>query len=620
MVFGKFVNKYYLKYWYLFLLVIIFDAIVDLAQLLLPMMIGNIVSVFSALPGELSTTINLNPLRILTGFTNEFTIHATDTIAFYQTDLFLCLITGSLIGLTIFLGRMGWRFFSSQIGANIERDMRREMFQHIQSLSLSYYATKKVGGLLSFFTNDLSTIKQSFTDGLIFATDLIVLGSLSITLMSFMSWQVTLYTCVPLVVLIVFGGVVGAQEGKRYKISNDAFEDMSDYTEENLQGFSVIKAFRKEHEKSVNFRDYTEKAEKTSISYLRFSSMIDFGINAYLAITFTILFYLCCYAILLKGNAPFAGNIKEIGDLTKFVGYYDTLIWPMIAGGLLIDISSRASGARKRIAEILVYESDIQDEDNASTPTLKGDIEFRNLSFTFPDDSLPSLKNISFHVKPGMSVGIIGKTGCGKSTLVSLLPKLYNLPKGMLYIDGKDINDWKKSDLRNHIGYVLQEAFLFSGTIKDNIAFSENELNQYDMDRVIESAKFADVHDDIMAFKDGYDTKVSEKGTSLSGGQRQRVSIARAIYKMPSLLILDDSLSAVDADTEKNIISHFKTKDKITTFIIAHRVSAIEGSDLIVVMDQGKVISLGKHEDLLKTCPLYQEIVSLQDLQKEVLE
>lgn len=620
MAFGKFINQYYKKYWYLFIFVFLFDVIVDLAQLLLPMMIGNIVSVFSAKPEELSPVINLNPLRIFTGFTNEFTIHATDAIPFYQTDLFLCLITGTLIGLTIFLGRMGWRFFSSQIGANVERDLRREMFQHIQTLSLSYYATKKVGGLLSFFTNDLVTIKQSFTDGLIFATDLLVLGSTSITLMALMSWQVTLYTCVPLIVLIAFGGVVGSQESKRYKISNDAFEDMSDYTEENLQGFSVIKAFRKENEKCVNFRKYTEKTETTSMSFLRFSSLIDFGINTYLAITFTILFYLCCYAILLKGNAPFAGNIKDVGDLTKFVGYYDALIWPMIAGGMLIDISSRAAGSRKRIAEILLTKPDIQDDKNPATPSFCGEVEFRHLSFTFPDDSLPSLKDISFHVTPGMSVGVIGKTGCGKSTLVSLLPKLYNLPKNMLFIDGKDIMDWKKSDLRNHIGYVLQEAFLFSGTIKDNIAFSEDALDVVDMDRVIQSAKFADIHNDILSFKDGYDTKVSEKGTSLSGGQRQRVSIARAIYKKPRLLILDDSLSAVDADTEKNIISHFKTNDKITTFIIAHRVSAIESCDLIVVMDQGQVIALGKHEDLMKSCPLYQEIVSLQELQKEVID
>ena len=416
-----------------------------------------------------------------------------------------------------------------------------------------------------------------------------------------------------------FHRVVGSGESKRYKISSDTFEELSDYTEENLQGFSVIKSFLKEKDRVTNFKKYSRNVENTSIQYLRYSSLIDFSINTYLTVTFGVLFFLCAYSVITFGDASIAGNIKDVGDCSKFAGYYDVLIWPMIAGGMLIDYSSRGSGARKRISTILSALPDIVDDNNEERNQLKGKVEFRNLSFRYPDSSEDSLSDISFTAEPGMTIGIIGKTGSGKSTLVSLLPKLYNLPRGKLFIDDVDINDWKKANLREHIGYVLQEAFLFSGTIEENIAFSEKNLGQIDHDKVSYAAKFADVENDILSFPDGYKTMVKEKGTSLSGGQRQRVSIARAIYKDPSILILDDSLSAVDADTEKNILAHFKSeKNKCTTFVIAHRISAIENSDLILVMNQGKIVGIGKHEDLLFDCPLYHDLVEMQKLEKEV--
>ncbi len=311
--------------------------------------------------------------------------------------------------------------------------------------------------------------------------------------------------------------------------------------------------------------------------------------------------------------------MTDIGKLTTFVGYYDSLIWPMIAGGMLIDMVSRGSGARKRIAEILDYRPEIIDGENQKRNTLKGKVEFRNLSFKYADGKIPALSDISFVAEPGMTIGIIGRTGSGKSTLVSLLPKLYNLEKGMLFIDDVDINDWRKEDLRENIGVVLQEGFLFSGTIKENIAFSEKEVGIYDMDKVKKSAQFANVDGDISSFVKGYDTIVGEKGATLSGGQRQRVSIARAIYKNPSMLVLDDSLSAVDADTEKSILANIQGREeKLTTFIIAHRISAIEKADLILVLDHGKLVGKGKHEELVESCRLYHDLCELQRLEKEV--
>lgn len=617
MIFGRHINKFYKKYWYLFFGVFFSDAVVDIIQLMIPLIIGNVISAFSNTTLQ-GSTYSFSALRPFTGFEGGFVISSSSAIPFYQTDFFMTLMTILSIGLLIFFGRMCWRFFSAQIGARIERDLRDEMFEHIQTMSLSYYNQKKVGGLLSFFTNDLATIKQCFTDALIWVTDLTVLGTLSFILMAILSLQLALYVAIPLLLFIILGGVIGKFEARKYKISSDAFEYLSDFTEENLQGFSVVKAFLKEKARIKSFKKLSLDAEKTNVEYLRYSSLIDLFINLLLAATFFILYFLGSMSI-LDNSVPFAGQITDIGKLTTFIGYYDSLIWPMIAGGMLIDMVSRGSGARKRIAEILDCKPDIVDDDKPQRDELKGDVVFNHLSFTYPDGEIPALKDISFHVTPGMTVGIIGKTGSGKSTLVSLLPKLYNLPQGMLLIDGIDINDWQKNDLREHTGYVLQEGFLFSGTIWENIAFSEKKLDMCDMEKVKASARFANVDNDISSFVNGYETLVGEKGATLSGGQRQRVSIARAIYKEPEMLILDDSLSAVDADTEKSILEHIRNREKkLTTFIIAHRISAIENADLILVLDHGELVGKGKHDELYESCRLYHDLCELQKLEKEV--
>lgn len=617
MIFGKHINQYYKKYWYLFVGVFLSDAFVDIIQLMIPLIIGNVISAYSGTEVK-AKEYYFSYLRPFFGFDGGFVVSQSGSIPFYQTDFFITLITIALIGFIIFFGRMGWRFFSAQIGSHIERDLRDEMFAHIQTLSLGYYNQKKVGGLLSFFTNDLSTIKQCFSEALIWVTDLTVLGTLSFTFMAILSYQLALYTAIPLLVFIILGGFIGKVESKKYTISSDSFELLSDFTEENLQGFSVVKAFLKEQSRIESFKKLSLDSEKTSVDYLRYSSLIDLFINLVLSVTFLLLYLLGAMSI-IDNTVPFAGQITDIGKLTTFVGYYDSLIWPMIAGGMLIDLVSRGNGSRKRIAEILESQPDIDDNDKERRSSLKGDIRFNHLTFTYPDGQTPSLNDVSFHVTPGMTVGIIGRTGSGKSTLVNLLPKLYNLPRDMLYIDGVDINDWNKSDLREHTGYVLQEGFLFSGTIKENIAFSEENLDVYDMDKIEESAKFANVHNDIISFPNGYDTIVGEKGATLSGGQRQRVSIARAIYKNPEMLLLDDSLSAVDADTEKAILQHIRSREvKLTTFIIAHRISAIEDADLILVLDQGNLVGMGKHEELYENCRLYHDLCELQKLEKEV--
>lgn len=621
MIFGKYVNQYYRKYWYLFISLFLVVCIIDLAQLLIPIIIGNLVTVFTD-PNLITITngnYNKDIARVLTGFTHRFTIASNEYLKFYETDFFLVIATVSLIGATMVIGRITWRMISAQTAANIERDLRKEMFSKVINREVSFYDKEKVGGLMSYFTNDIQTIKMCFQEGLVFLTDLVVLGSISILMMIQMSPWITLITAIPLMSFIFLGGAIGKKESKLYKISNDDFEKMSDFAEENLQGFSVIKAFDKENSKQRSFKKYTKDVQGSSISYLKFSSLIDFGENSLLAITFALLLLFCSFSIVTLGKFPIAGNVKQIGDISKFLGLYDSLVWPMIAGGMLIDYVSRGQGARRRIQNFMDQSNyDEVNKDDAITE-FKGGIEIKDVSFKYPNTDEYVLKNISLKVEPGTLVGILGKTGSGKSTLVSLLTRIYQVEDNKIFFDGVDINQFSKKDLSKFTSIVLQESFLFTGSIKENIAFSIDNTSDINFDKVIESAKFADIDKDINDFKDKYETLVGEKGSTLSGGQKQRISIARSFYKDPKLLILDDSLSAVDADTEQNIIDNLHSRsNKITTIMISHRVSTIKKADLILVIDKGEIIDRGSHSHLLSNCPLYKEIYQLQQLEKGI--
>lgn len=606
MIFGKYINKYYKKYWYLFLGVILVCAFVDVIQLYVPQIIGSIVSALEKDPNAFLKNENSISLQEL-------------NLPFFANSFQNSLISIAVIAFSLFLGRALWRLFASKLAGNIERDMRLELFRHIQTLSLEFYHEQKVGGLLSYFTNDLQTIKQLFREGFIFLTDLLVLGIMSFTYMCLLSPLLALCTGLPLVLFTIFGKMIGKKESDKYTKASDDYEKMSDYTEESLQGFSVVKAFRRERMQTNYFSTLSLTAMNSNIAYQNYSSWIDAMINIIIAIVYTLLFSLGSYS-LINLNSVFAGNIKNVGDFVTFIGYNDSLIWPMIAGGILINEISTAKGAYNRIAKIFDEKCDIIEKPNLEKrDKITGDIEFRNLSFKYEDKEaiVDALHDISFHVKPGMLVGIIGRTGSGKSTIPSLLLKLHNIDDGKLFIDGIDINDWRKEDLRNHIALVNQESFLFSGSIIDSVAFTER--GKVDFDKVVKCCKFASVDEDIEGFEKGYQTEVGEKGAQLSGGQRQRISIARAIYSDPDVLVLDDSLSAVDAETEKNILKSIKEdENKLTTFVITHRISAVKNADLILVLDNGNLIGLGKHEDLVSSCPFYKKLCMLQDLEKEI--
>ena len=615
MIFGKYINKYYRKYWYYFALIIIIDALIDVVQLFIPKITGGIITILNMISKSNTFTQEDYMSGIIEGYYDEYNNYVKNL--FFTRNFQTTLISIALITIIIVSGRILWRILAGKVSGKIERDLRRDMFEHIQKLSLNYYSNKKVGGLLSYFTSDLISIKNLFQEGFILLTDLIVLGGLSFVFMVQYSLPLALICSIPLFLFFFVGGLALNEETRRSKKASDSFEDLSDYTEESLQGYKVIKAFRKENQRYDDFAKLADDTKLKNIKLSKYTSAIDGSINAIIYLSYVLLFVFG-YRSFIVGNTTLLYNLNDPGDFVAFASYVDTLIWPMIAGALLINTISNAKAAYVRISTIFDTKEDVVDLENSiAHESLKGDIEFRNLSFTYPESDKEVLHNISFKVKHGQKIGIIGKTGSGKSTLVSLLAKLYQVNENSLFIDGDDINLWRKSDLRNNIHYVFQNSFVFSGKLKESIAF-DNSKN-IDEKRIIESANFADLSKDVKLVKEGFDLIVGEKGSTLSGGQRQRVSLARAMYSNPSVLILDDFLSAVDAETQQNIINNVKNiKSNLTTFIIAHQISAIEFCDLILVLDDGRIIDSGTHNKLKDSCEIYKNFIMMQELENEV--
>ena len=615
MIFGKYINKYYKKYWYLFALIILIDAFIDIVQLLIPQITGGVISILAIIDLGNAFTQDDFMSGSIPGYYDQYNNYVKTP--FFVRNFTTTLISIIVITVIIVVGRIIWRIIAGQVSGRIERDLRKDMFQHIQTLSLNYFANKKVGGLLSYFTSDLLSIKILFQEGFILLTDLIVLGGFSFVFMFQFSWSLALICSIPLLLFFLVGGLVLNAETRKSKIASDSFEALSDFTEESLQGYKVINAFRKEKQRYNTFSEYAKDTEIKNIKLAKYTSAIDSGINAIIYLSYILLF-IFGYRSFIIGDNTLLNNLNDPGDFVTFASYVDTLIWPMIAGAILINDISNAGAAYQRITQIFNTKEDVIDSPNALIhERINGNIEFNHLSFTYPESEKEVLHDITFSVKKGQKIGIIGKTGSGKTTLVSLLIKLYEVNNNSIKIDGDDINLWRKADLRNNIHFVFQNSFVFSGKLSESISF-EKEKN-IDFEKLDDASRFADLTKDIKEFKEGYNTFVGEKGSTLSGGQRQRVSLARAIYSSPSVLVLDDFLSAVDAETQKNIISNFRNiKKDLTTFVIAHQVSAIDSCDLILVMDEGRIVDKGRHDELKKSCELYKNFIKMQELEKEV--
>jgi len=519
-----------------------------------------------------------------------------------------------LIGIVLFMavGRYLWRILLFGNGRRIETDIRLHMFTHATTLSQNFYSNQKIGGLMSYFINDLNAVRELFGFGLLMLIDGLFLGTMVLIRMFSLNWQMTLYASIPLLLMGILIFLLGLKMQQKFKVRQESFEKMSDFAQESFTGIQVIKAYVRELKEAITFDRKSRKLYKTSMAHVKYSIVVNIIVD--------IMINLVIISVLVYGSILISQGGLSAGDLTEYISYFFTLLWPVFALSWFMMINGQAQASAKRIYEFLETKPDVVNKPNVLTDVqLDGAISVKNLTFKYPDSEAPALMDMNFEIKAGEMVGILGKTGSGKSTLVELLLHVYKPEDGMIFYSGYDMNDIEIKALRNHIGYVPQDNFLYSDTIRNNIGFSFKD--EIDEKWLHEVAKLSDIHENVMDFKEQYDTILGERGTTVSGGQKQRISIARALAKDPTILILDDSVSAVDTKTEEAIISNLrKIRKGRTTLMIAHRISTVKKLDKIILIDQGKIIGIGTHQSLLKSNTAYQEMVKLQELEALVEE
>lgn len=590
MVFGKHINKYYLKYLWMLLIGLVALVAVDYFQLLIPEYLRTVLNGINT--GEV----------IIDGQTTPFTMETLLTHVCFPLLIVVAIIV---------IGRFAWRMCFLGSAVKVESEMRSEMFDRARFLSPHFYRENKVGTLMALFTNDLETIQESFGWGVMMFFDAVFLGSLAIVKMWRMNYVLTLYCMLPMIFLLVVSAIVGHFEMKKWDKRQMEFSKLTDSAQESFSGLAVIKAFVGELKQLLTFGKICKENEQVNVEYTRIRSVLEIFITLFVQ-------SVMCIILGYGGYVVWHGGFNS-GQLIEFIGYFDAVIWPIMAVSQLIDMRARGTASLKRISNLLDTQPEITDSpDVLPIDKIEGEIEFKNLSFRYPDGESDELKDISLHIAKGEHVGIIGRTGAGKTTLVNLIMRAFNAPRGTLFIDGHDIGEIPLKTLRNGIAYVPQDNFLFSDTVKNNIAFSVEEENEVSLEKVRRAAACALVASDVEEFSDRYETKLGERGVTVSGGQKQRISIARALMKDAPILILDDSLSAVDTDTEKSILDNLAQvrKDK-TTLLIAHRVSAVERMDKIIFLENGSIKAAGTHSQLMESSREYARLVALQQLEED---
>ena len=587
MIFGKHINRYYIKYAGWLLLGLLSLVIVDWFQLVIPNMYQMVIN-------------GMN-----TGFVEVDGVQKVFDLNFLLDEICMPMVW---IILAMVFGRFLWRVAFFGVGIRVEADLRNRMFDHAKDLSCEYYQVNKVGNLMSLFTNDLDTIQECFAWGLLMFFDATFLGVLAIIKMWNMDQVLTLFAMIPMAFLLGASLVLGSYMMKKWDVRQAAFSKLSDFSQESFSGIAVIKAFVKEAKELIAFKKLNEENETANIDYTKSSVLLRI-------LTTLFIESVICVILGYGGYLVYKGQFNA-GQLVEFIGYFTAIVWPIMAVAELIDMVSRGNASLKRIGELLEAKQNVIDREGVKElKEIKGDIEFKNLTFRYPDGEYDVLEDVSFRIHAGENIGLVGKTGAGKTTLVDLILRAYNVPDGTLFIDGHDVNTVAIRDVREGCAYVPQDNFLFSDTIENNIAFATDEKVH---SAVVEAAVLADVDSNIKEFKDGYDTVLGERGVTVSGGQKQRISIARALMKNAPILILDDSVSAVDTKTERTILKNLReTREGKTTILIAHRISTIEQMDKILFIEEGKVIAFGTHTQLYHNCPSYQKMVDLQKLEEE---
>jgi len=512
-------------------------------------------------------------------------------------------------GLAVFSGvfRFTMRRTIIWMSRYIEYDLREEMFSHLLKLSPTFYYQNRTGDLMARMTNDLEAVRRMIGPGVMYISDTILKLTISFAFMIYLSPRLSLYAFIPLVVLPFAVYKIGNLLHIRSMKVQNKFAEITATAQENLAGIRVIKAYRQEKEETENFSRLSNDYIDLNMSLAKVQGLFFPSMRLVAGVSYLVVFYFGGLDI-IKGNL-------QLGDVVAFFGYLSMILWPMIAIGWVTSLYQRGKASLIRINRILSTTPVIKNRGNNSyQKPMQGKIEFKNLSFGY--NGHPVIDNIDLTITPGQTVGLVSMTGGGKTTLVSLLARLFPVKRGQLFIDDVDINDWDLKSLRGQIGFATQEPFLFSDTIEENIRFGLQNISH---EQIVKVTDIAALDKDISAFPDGYKTIVGERGITLSGGQKQRVTIARALLTNPAILILDDTTSSVDTETEEQINRRIKSflKNR-TSIIISHRVSSVKDADLILYVYEGKIVEQGTHRQLLKQNGHYAQLHKMQLLEKEL--
>ena len=587
MIFGKYINRYYIKYAAWLILGVAALAMVDYMQLVIP-----------------------NLYQMVINGINDGQVLVDGQMLVFDMDFLLDRVCMPLMWviLSMVFGRFLWRICIFGAAIKVETDLRNKMFDHAKDLSREYYQVNKVGNLMSLFTNDLETVQECYGSGFLMFFDALMLGCMAVFRMWRMDPLLTGLSLIPMAFLLAASTVVGKYMTAKWDKRQAAFSKLSDFSQESFSGIAVIKAFVKEAKELWAFKQLNRENEETNVDFARTSVLLRILVTLFVE-------SVICVILGYGGYLAHLGRFNA-GQLVEYIGYFTSIIWPIMAVSELIDMTSRGKASLKRISELLDAKQDVTDRaDVKPMDQVNGGIEFKHLTFRYPDGEYNALDDVSFTINAGESVGLVGRTGAGKTTLVDLILRTYNVPDGTVFIDGRDVNSVPIRQVRAAVAYVPQDNFLFSDTIASNIAFAADEV---DSGAVKAAAVLADVDENISGFAEGYQTVLGERGVTVSGGQKQRISIARALMKDAPILILDDSVSAVDTSTEKTILQNLaKSRQGRTTILIAHRISTIERMDKIIFIEDGRIVAIGPHDSLYETCPAYRHMVDLQKLEEE---
>ncbi|MBO4235981.1 MAG: ABC transporter ATP-binding protein [Firmicutes bacterium] len=591
----KFIKKY--KWNYLIGMAIL--VIIDIAQTKLPLIVGGI-------------------------------IDKVDQRTVTSVDFRTAILTMIAIAVLVLIGRLGWRYCIFGAARKIERDIRNDLFSHLLKLPSSYFHEHKAGEIMAFMTNDIEAVRMTFAVTVMMALDMFTIGIATVyNMVTKIDWKLSIVAILPLTLVAVVTRFIGSELHARFTKRQEAFAAVSDFVQEKLSGIHVVKAFVQEKKEYEAFLKVNEASKQANLREVRVAAFLFPFMRMIAGISIAV-------AIMYGGYISIMGRIS-VGEFSAFVQYLNMLVWPISSIGRILNVVSRGSASLNRVENVLKAESDIIDigdsaraSDNAQAGGgtqadgtaaaeprggLSGDIEVKHLSFKYPGTDKLVLDDISFTVKKGETLGVVARTGEGKSTLADLMLRVYDCDRDMIYIGGQEIHDVSLKTLRKTFGYVPQDDFLFSATVSENIAFGDRSKTQEEIE---EAAKVACVHDNIIDFMDGYNTMVGERGVSLSGGQKQRIAIARALILNPEILILDDSLSAVDTDTEEQIKKNFREERRgKTNIIIAHRLSSLKDADNIIVLEGGKIIEEGNHDALMSRGGFYAKLYERQLMEKK---